>query len=70
MLQPNPHCRDRWRTMLKFRKMDRELPDLVQIVLNKESFVSTYGVDLYYLLTEEIYLNSAKNFHATQAKTS
>ena len=69
MLLPNPYGRGRWRTMLKIRKMDGNFPDLVQIVLNRESFVYTYRVDVYHLLTEEIHLNSAKNFHATEANT-
>ena len=67
MLLPNPCGRGRWRTMLKIRKMDGELPDLVQIVPKREvPFPYTELID--HLLPEEIYLNSANNFHTTEAK--
>ena len=67
MLLLNPCGRGRWRTMLKIRKMDGELPDLVQIVPKREvPFPYTELID--HLLPEEIYLNSANNFHTTEAK--
>ena len=65
MLLPNPYGRGRWRTMLKIRKMDGNFLDLVQIVLNRESFFSMYGVDLYHLLAE---LNCFNCFCTTETK--
>ena len=65
MLLPNPCVRGRWRTMLKIRKMDGELPDLVQIVPKREvPFPCTELIDRL-LANEEIFLNCLNCFRTT-----
>ena len=67
MLPPNPYGRGRWRTMLKIRKMDGELPDLVQNVPKTEvSFPCAELID--HLLAEEIFLNCLICFRTTERK--
>ena len=67
MLLPNSYGRGQWKTMLKVRKIDGELPDLVQnFPKRKVPFPRTELID--YSLAEKVFLNCLNCFRATEAK--